>query len=102
MAARQGTEVLGDSTTQPLTLSIQDVIANVNPEDTRILANLPSYMLTEEQQAGKREGLKEKGEYLYNKARAAGQDVNAPVKLTQERIDRAIRDYGGSGDYSRA
>lgn len=102
MAARQGTEVLGDATTQPLTLSIQDVIANVNPEDTRILANLPSYMLTEEQQAGKREGLKEKGEYLYNKARAAGQDVNAPVKLTQERIDRAIRDYGGSGDYSRA
>ena len=59
-------------------------------------------MLTEEQQAGKREGLKEKGEYLYNKARAAGQDVNAPVKLTQERIDREIRYYGGSGDYSRA
>lgn len=102
MAARQGTEVLGDATTQPLTLSIQDVIANVNPEDTRILANLPSYMLTEEQQAGKREGLKEKGEYLYNKARAAGQDVNAPVMLTQERIDREIRYYGGSGDYSRA
>ncbi len=101
-ASFQDTEASRRATTQPLTLSIQDVIANVNPEDTRILANLPSYMLTEEQQAGKREGLKEKGEYLYNKARAAGQDVNAPVKLTQERIDRAIRDYGGSGDYSRA
>lgn len=83
-------------------ISIEDVVQNVNTEETAILANLPSYMLTEEQQAGKREGLKEKGEYLYNKARAAGQDVNAPVKLTQERIDRAIRDYGGSGDYSRA
>lgn len=101
-ASFQDAEASRRATTQPLTLSIQDVIANVNPEDTRILANLPSYMLTEEQQAGKREGLKEKGEYLYNKARAAGQDVNAPVKLTQERIDRAIRDYGGSGDYSRA
>lgn len=101
-ASFQDAEASRRATTQPLTLSIEDVIANVNPEDTRILANLPSYMLTEEQQAGKREGLKEKGEYLYNKARAAGQDVNAPVKLTQERIDRAIRDYGGSGDYSRA
>ena len=101
-ASFQDTEASRRATTQPLTLSIQDVIANVNPEDTRILANLPSYMLTEEQQAGKREGLKEKGEYLYNKARAAGQDVNAPVKLTQERIDREIRYYGGSGDYSRA
>ncbi len=101
-ASFQDAEASRRATTQPLTLSIQDVIANVNPEDTRILANLPSYMLTEEQQAGKREGLKEKGEYLYNKARAAGQDVNAPVKLTQERIDREIRDYGGSGDYSRA
>ena len=101
-ASFQDAEASRRATTQPLTLSIQDVIANVNPEDTRILANLPSYMLTEEQQAGKREGLKEKGEYLYNKARAAGQDVNAPVKLTQERIDREIRYYGGSGDYSRA
>ena len=101
-ASFQDAEASRRATTQPLTLSIQDVIANVNPEDTRILANLPSYMLTEEQQAGKREGLKEKGEYLYNKARAAGQAADAPVKLTQERIDRAIRDYGGSGDYSRA
>ena len=83
-------------------ISIEDVVQNVNTEETAILANLPSYMLTEEQQAGKRRGLADKGGYLVNKAREAGRAYAAPVKLTQERIDRAIRDYGGSGDYSRA
>lgn len=83
-------------------ISIEDVVQNVNTEETAILANLPSYMLTEEQQAGKREGLRNKGMYVKSKAEAAGKNASAPVKLTQERIDRAIRDYGGSGDYSRA
>lgn len=83
-------------------ISIEDVVQNVNTEETAILANLPSYMLTEEQQAGKRRGLADKGGYLVNKAREAGRAYAAPVKLTQERIDRAIRAYGGSGDYSRA
>ncbi len=100
-ASFQGAEAPRRATTQSPTISIEDVIANVNPEDTRILANLPSYMLSEEQQEGKRKGLREKGEYTYNKARAAGQDVNAPVKLTQERIDGAIKYYGGSGDRKR-
>lgn len=83
-------------------ISIEDVVQNVNTEETAILANLPSYMLTEEQQAGKRRGLADKGGYLRHKAEGNGRNVAAPVKLTQERIDRAIRDYGGSGDYSRA
>ena len=83
-------------------ISIEDVVQNVNAEETAILANLPSYMLTEEQQAGKRRGLADKGGYLVNKAREAGRAYAAPVKLTQERIDREIRYYGGSGDYSRA
>ena len=83
-------------------ISIEDVVQNVNAEETAILANLPSYMLTEEQQAGKRRGLADKGGYLWHKAEGNGRNVAAPVKLTQERIDRAIRDYGGSGDYSRA
>ncbi len=100
-ASFQGAEAPRRATTQSPTISIEDVIANVNPEDTRILANLPSYMLSEEQQEGKRKGLREKGEYTYNKARAAGQDVNAPVKLTQERIDSTIKYYGGSGDRKR-
>ena len=39
-ASFQDTEASRRATTQPLTLSIEDVIANVNPEDTRILANL--------------------------------------------------------------
>ena len=83
-------------------ISIEDVVQNVNTEETAILANLPSYMLTEEQQAGKRRGLADKGGYLRHKAEGNGRNVAAPVKLTQERIDRAIRAYGGSGDYSRA
>ena len=92
-----------NSTATPSSIiSIEDVVQNVNTEETAILANLPSYMLTEEQQAGKREGLRNKGMYVKSKAEAAGKNASAPVKLTQERIDRAIRDYGGSGDYSRA
>ena len=92
-----------NSTATPSSIiSIEDVVQNVNTEETAILANLPSYMLTEEQQAGKRRGLADKGGYLRHKAEGNGRNVAAPVKLTQERIDRAIRDYGGSGDYSRA
>ena len=92
-----------NSTATPSSIiSIEKVVQNVNTEETAILANLPSYMLTEEQQAGKREGLRNKGMYVKSKAEAAGKNASAPVKLTQERIDRAIRAYGGSGDYSRA
>ena len=92
-----------NSTATPSSIiSIEDVVQNVNTEETAILANLPSYMLTEEQQAGKREGLRNKGMYVKSKAEAAGKNASAPVKLTQERIDREIRYYGGSGDYSRA
>ena len=42
-------------------LSIADIIKEVKAEDTRILANLPSQFLTEEQKRGKRKGLEEKG-----------------------------------------
>jgi hypothetical protein len=84
------------------TVSVQEIVRNVKADETRILANLPSYMLTEEQREGKREGLRNKGMYVKSKAEAAGRNTSAPVKLTQERIDSAIKYYGGSGDYSKA
>ena len=47
----------------PSTYSIEDVIKNVNPEDTKILFNILAGFLTNEQLEGKRKGLREKGAY---------------------------------------
>lgn len=84
------------------TISIKDLIGNVNGNETKILANLPSQFLTDYQKEGKRKGLEEKGRHIRNKAAGAGRDINAPVNMTTERIDRDIKYYGSSGDYSKA
>lgn len=92
------------SPTSSYNASIEDVIKKVNPENTRILANLPEQFLTKEQLAGKRKGLENKGAYIRDKAREAGRNINAPVTMTTSRIDADINRYGAkfSPDYSKA
>ena len=90
----------------PSEMSIADVIAGVNSEDTRILANLPWPFLNAEQLAGKRKGLKQKGKHLYDKATAKNRaKANDIVNVTEERIDEDIAYQGTpspTSDYSNA
>ena len=73
--------------------------------ETNILANIPAGFLTDEQKAGKREGLKQKGKYLADKAKRKGNTNTDTVNVTEERLDRLITTYGtknADSDYSDA
>lgn len=87
----------------PSSMSIDDIIRFVNPEDTKILVDIPRQFLSKEQLEGKREGLKEAGNALRQKA-SRKKNINAPVTMTTDRIDDAIKNYGArfSPNYSKA
>lgn len=86
-------------TTASSNINIADLISYVKQNNERILANLPAQFLTEEQKAGKREGLIKKGNAVREKAEQGKSDADYALKLRIEtHIDEAASVSQGKGN----
>jgi len=87
------------------TISIEDIIQNVNKDDESLLTMIPAQFLRNDQLEGKRNGLVYQGEYIKNKAErervAKGNPITAyNLNMTEERIDREIERFSPENNNS--